>query len=131
VTSWLAKAVCVLFLVGHQAAYVAPNSSAPPAVTITPSGLDFGAQSVGSSTSPKTATLTNSGKAPVTILDITASGIDFSEKDQCQGTLAPQAGCTLSVTFKPAITGPRMGTVVVTTSEAPHTLFLLLTGSGV
>lgn len=130
-TSWLVKAVCVLLLVSsHQAADVRPNPSASSAVTITPDKLDFGTQTVGNDTPPKSATLANTGKTPVTILDITPSGIDFTEKDQCQGALAPQATCILQVSFKPAITGPRMGTVVITTSEAPHTLFLQLSGSG-
>lgn len=130
-TPWLAQAVCVfLFLLSapRQAADVTP--SAPPSITVTPPKLDFGTQSVGVTGQPKTAMLANVGTTPVSILDITASGIDFSENDHCQGSLAPGANCPIEVSFKPAITGPRMGTVVITASDPAHPIFLVLTGIG-
>jgi len=131
VTPWLAQAVCLFLLVGTSGQPPADVATpAPSPITVTPATLNFGAQPVGTSSQPRTATLANVGNTSVTILDITASGIDFSENDSCQGSLAPGASCTIDVTFKPAITGPRMGTVVITASESAHAIFLVLTGSG-
>jgi hypothetical protein len=99
-------------------------------VAITPSKLDFGSQSVGTPSQPKTATLTNTGPSVLTIRDLTVSGIDFTETDTCQGTLAPGASCTIGVTFKPAINGPRLGAIIITDSDVASPHMLVLSGEG-
>ncbi len=96
---------------------------------LTPSKVDFGSQPVGTKSQPKIATLANHSNQNVSIRDVVASGIDFLETDTCQGALAAGAHCTIDVTFTPAITGPRLGTVLITT-DSPSPTFLVLTGTG-
>jgi len=129
----LAQAVCIaLFLVG-AAPQQAANVSTPPrpirALQLSPDHIDFGSQSVGAKSQPQIATLRNTSPNTVTVRDITASGIDFVESDTCQNALAPGQQCNITVSFTPAIAGPRLGTVIITDSE-PATLFLVLSGTG-
>jgi Cep192 domain 4 len=99
-------------------------------VKITPEKIDFGSQATGVASQPKSATLTNISQANVTIRDVSVSGIDFAETDTCQGSLSPGANCTIQVTFKPAVTGPRLGTIIISDSEPSSPRFLVLTGTG-
>jgi hypothetical protein len=124
--------VAVLIVGGglQNMADVARPLQSAPLVKIEPAKIDFGMQAVGTPSRPRTATLTNVSNASVTIRDITASGIDFAETDNCQGSLAPGSNCAIQVTFTPAVTGPRMGTIIITDSEPTSPRFLVLTGTG-
>jgi hypothetical protein len=121
---WLARAVCIVFILSTQPQILlaAPQAVAAGAVTITPAKLEFDAQPVSTSGSLKVITLLNSGAAPMTITDVLTSGIDFSQSSHCGATLAPGASCTIEVGFKPAITGPRLGTLIIACSDpgSPH-----------
>ena len=128
----LAYVVCVVILSLVSGQPDPPNVSRPAsasALQLNPDKIDFGSQPVGVKSQPQTATLTNTGKATISIRDITASGIDFGESDTCDNALPPGAQCSITTTFAPAISGPRLGTVIVTDSE-PATAFLVLTGTG-
>jgi Transmembrane protein 131-like N-terminal len=124
-------AVCLLFAIGAggQQDPVAPAQAKLSPLELAPAKIDFGAQTVGCKTAPATATLTNRSDRKVTIRDISPSGIDFLATDTCQTALAPGEHCTIDVSFTPAISGPRLGAVVIT-ADPPATLFLVLVGSG-
>ena len=130
----LIQAVCVAVLLnstGTQARtdvaqFMRPASS----ITVTPEKIDFGSQAVGTSSQPKAATLTNISKASVTISDISASGIDFTETNNCPVSLAPGSNCKIEITFTPAITGMRLGTIIVSGSDPASPRFLVLSGTG-
>ena len=128
---WLGL-ICLSFVIaagGQKDAADPVQGPASGPFELTPARIDFGSQPVGTKSRPLTATLTNHSNQNVSIRDITASGIDFSEADTCQGALAPEAHCTIDVTFTPAITGPRLGTVLIAT-DSPSSLFLVLMGTG-
>jgi len=99
-------------------------------VKIAPEKIGFGSQATGIVSQPKTAALTNISQASVMIRDVSVSGIDFAETDTCQGSLAPGANCTIQVTFKPVVTGLRLGTVIISDSEPSSPRFLVLSGTG-
>ena len=124
--------MCLSFAIGaggqKDAADPVQRPTSGP-LEVTPAKIDFGSQPAGTTSPARTATLTNRTNQNVSIRDIAASGIDFSETHTCQGTLAAGAHCTIDVTFTPAITGPRLGTVLITT-DSPSPLFLVLTGTG-
>lgn len=122
-----------IFLLTRAADPQAPDPPVPvrvTSVTLTPAALEFGSQPVGKSSRAMTSTLSNLGKTPVSVSDVTASGIDFSQTTTCSGTLLPGATCQISVTFTPAIDGPRMGTVIVSDSDPASPHMLVLKGSG-
>jgi hypothetical protein len=101
-----------------------------PAVTLSGTSLTFAVQAIGTTSPIQTATLTNSGSGTVNIASITPSG-DFAVTNNCGGTVAAGANCTLSVTFTPTAAGARTGsiTVVDNASTSPQTVSLSGTGT--
>jgi hypothetical protein len=108
-----------------------------PAATLTPTSLSFGGQTVGTTSPAQTATLRNSGTAPMTISSVVMTGTnaaDFAQLNDCPlspATLAVNATCTISVTFTPGATGARSASVSITddASGSPHGLALTGTGA--
>jgi phospholipase C len=98
-------------------------------VSLSPSLLNFGTQNVSTSGVAQAATLTNLSPWPLTISSITPTG-DYSSSNNCGGSLAPGADCTINVTFTPSATGVRFGTVAVTDSDGGSPQILNLTGVG-
>ena len=128
---WLGM-ICLWFVIGAggQKNPADPvQGPASGALELTPARIDFGSQTAGTKSQPRTAILTNHSNQNVSIRDVAASGIDFTESDTCQGALAAGTHCSIDVTFTPAITGPRLGTVLITT-DSPSPLFLVLMGTG-
>lgn len=95
-------------------------AAAPQAgLSVNSSALDFGTQAVGSSSAARTATLTNTGTAPLNFSAITLGGAqtaDFSQGGTCAvGTpLAVGGTCTVSATFTPTAAGARTATLTAT-----------------
>ena len=131
---WSAQAVCIALVLTAKAQNpdVQPNPQIANQLqlTVAPAALDFGSQTVGTTGQPKAATLTNRGAAEVSLDRIIASGIDFDQTNDCGAALAPGAQCTIQVTFKPAITGPRIGNVTIVVSAAPKPYIIALNGAG-
>jgi hypothetical protein len=103
-------------------------------VTLTPATLAFGTQTVGTTSAPKTATVTNNQKITLNITSITITGInasDFSETGTtCGSTLSAGAKCTITVTFTPSAKGSRTASLKVTDSASNSPQTAKLTGSG-
>ncbi len=100
-----------------------------PAVSLSPTSLTFASQAVGTSSSPQSVTLTNTGSVKLTVSGISTSG-DFSQTNTCGSSVAAGAFCTISVTFKPTKAGTRNGTLTVTDNASPATQTVSLTGIG-
>jgi hypothetical protein len=131
---WSTWVVCILLLQRENAQEKSADLSlpicTPSVVKLTPERLDFGTQAVGISGRPRTVILTNTTNSTIRIRDILASGIDFAETDSCKGSLPPGANCTIEVTFTPAVTGPRLGTLIITDSDPASPHYLVLAGVG-
>ena len=96
---------------------------------ISPSSVDFGEDTIHSDSPPETITLSNPTKSSISLELILASGIDFSQKNDCGQILAPGAQCRIQVSFTPVIPGPRTGNLAITESNGnPH--FVALNGTG-
>ena len=107
-----------------------------PAASITPGGHDFGDRALASTSGPRQFTVTNTGTAPLIVGSAGITGAntgDFAATDdQCSGvTVAPGDACTISVTFTPAVVGPRSAALSVPDNAAgsPHTAALTGTGT--
>ncbi len=100
-----------------------------PVVSLTPTSLNFGTVTVGSTSTPQTVTLKNTGTATLTLNSIATSG-DYAQSNVCGSSLAPGASCTISVTFTPTTTGTRSGALTVSDNApgSPHTVSLTGTG---
>ena len=117
--------------VGQDAIGTKSGATAATAIKVEPLKLEFGSLAAGTSSQPMVSTLTNPGSSAVKIVDITSSGIDFSETNTCAEMLAAGSTCQIQVTFKPVITGDRLGVVSVMTSvSGGRPSYIVLTGVG-
>jgi hypothetical protein len=103
-------------------------------VSLSPTSLNFGNQTVGITSSPQNVTLQNTGNINLTITSIQITGTnsgDFGEKDNCPASLTPNNSCQISVTFTPTTTGTRNAAVSVTDNAPGSPQSVPLTGVGV
>jgi len=81
------------------------------AIKLSPTGLNFGTEKVGSKSKSQTATATNVGSTAVQfskVLIAGEEGEDFSQTNTCMtNPLQAGASCTATVTFDPTKTGTR------------------------
>ena len=104
----------------------APNSPQTAAlsgvgtvVSFSPTALNFGNQTVKTSSPPQAVTMTNNGTAAITITKISITGsrvTSFSETNNCPispSTLAAGASCTISATFTPQLKGALNANITV------------------
>jgi hypothetical protein len=99
----------------------------PP--TLTPGGLSFGYVNVGSTSAAQTVTLKNPAASAITVASVGASG-PFAQTNNCVGTLAAGASCTISVTFTPTAGGAQSGQLSVTNSATSSPIVAGLSGTG-
>lgn len=102
-------------------------------VTLSPSTVAFGNQTVNTASAPRTVTLNNGTAQAMNISNIAITGTnggDFAQTNNCGSSLASSASCTINVEFTPATTGTRTATLTVTDNAAgsPHTASLSGTG---
>jgi hypothetical protein len=103
------------------------------AAVVSPSSLTFSTQTVGTSSPPQTATLTNNLPTPLSITTIATNLKDFSVTSTCPlspATLAAGASCTASVTFHPSVAGTRSATLSFLDNASNSPQKIALSGSG-
>ncbi|HKW16524.1 MAG TPA: choice-of-anchor D domain-containing protein [Terriglobales bacterium] len=103
--------------------------TAATGLRVSPSSIDFGEDAVNADSAVRSITVSNPTNTTITIEQIIASGIDFSEKHDCGQTLAPAAKCTVQIAFTPVISGPRTGSLEVMESNG-NAHFVALNGTG-
>ena len=97
--------------------------------------VDFAGQHINTTSSPRTVTLTNIGRDPLTLGTISASPagrFTASDPGACAGrTLARDEFCQVRVTFSPVVVGQLSGTLTVTHdgNHSPFTVALAGTGT--
>lgn len=109
------------------------TAAAAPAASFTTS-LVFGSVNVGTTSTAQTATLSNSGSAPLLIGTIATGSSEFSVAGgSCANgaSLAVGAGCTVNLVFAPAVAGARSASLVVTHNASGGQSTSSLTGTGV
>ena len=75
-----------------------------------PSTLDFGSQTIGTTSSAQNVVIRNTGTATVSLSNANVTGIDTSDfiiSNSCSATLTGAASCQIAVTFKPVVGGTR------------------------
>lgn len=95
--------------------------SSSPAAEIDPRLLDFGAQFIGSTVPPQTVSLRSTGKALLTVANMTTSGPFTADTSACPATLVPGTSCEILIRFVPVSAGPQSGAFVVTTDATSGT----------
>ncbi len=105
-----------------------------PLVKLVPGTLLFGDVPLGSSSSPMTVTLTNTGTGVLSIASVSILGAnpgDFSQTNTCGIMVNPGATCTFSVLFTPSAKGTRSANISLAdnATNSPQTVSLMGTGT--
>jgi FG-GAP-like repeat/Abnormal spindle-like microcephaly-assoc'd, ASPM-SPD-2-Hydin len=96
-------------------------------------GANFGDQKVGTKSSPIPITLTNKGKASLSISQITTTGKDagdFRQTNNCGSSVPAGGSCTIEVTFAPTAKGKRSAELSVSDDGGGSPQGVPLTGTG-
>jgi hypothetical protein len=89
--------------------------------------VSFTNQKHGTTSPPQSVTLTNQGKATLSISSIKTTG-EFGATSTCGKGIAAKASCTISVTFSPKGTGEMSGTVEINDSASSKPQVIALSG---
>jgi len=96
--------------------------------------VNFGTQLVGATSPAQTITVTNTGNLDLPAPTIQLSGAnsaDFSENNTCSSALAPQASCTIFVTFTPTLFAAENAQLTLTDAAPNSPQKISLTGTGI
>jgi YVTN family beta-propeller protein len=112
---------------------VVPLSGVGTVVTLSATSLDFGNQTVGTTSSPQMFTLANhSSVLDVPIYNVLVKGgnfLAFAQTNTCGTSVAPGASCTFSVTFTPHDKGPKTSTLYIWNGGGETPQRVTLTGN--
>jgi uncharacterized glyoxalase superfamily protein PhnB len=112
-----------------QTVALSGTGQAVPVVSLSTNTLTFTGQSVQTTSSVQSVSLTNSGSAPLIITNVTASG-DFAQVNNCPASVAPAGSCTINVTFTPTAFGNRFGSVTITDNAGTSPQLISISGTG-
>ncbi len=102
-------------------------------ISLSPTLLNFGSLTVGTSSSPQTIMLTNTNSVAIGINGVSITGVakaDYSQTNNCGTSVAKGASCSISVTFKPTATGQRSAKVSVSDVGGGSPQMVQLSGTG-
>jgi len=117
--------------IGTQVVNLSGTAALP--VSFSPATLTFTAQFVGTTSAPKTVTLTNNQSVALSLTSIAASGEYAASPGgatPCGASVAAKGKCTFNVTFTPTATATIKGAVTVTHNAANNPQVVALSGTG-
>ena len=95
------------------------GTAAPPKISVSPTSVAFGSVQVGSTSSPRTVTVSNTGVSDLLINDISITGeaaADFGQMNDCT-TILTGTSCTLTATFAPALIGTESAIMSISSND--------------
>lgn len=103
-------------------------------VFVSPTSLDFGTVTLGTTSTAQMVTLTNGTSTALNNISTKFAGTnagDFSQSaTTCGSSLAAGANCTISIVFRPKVAGAETATLQITDSATNSPQSVTLTGSG-
>jgi hypothetical protein len=103
----------------------------PPEVS--PTSLNFGTVSLGTTSAAQVVTVTNDTTSTLTFSGVAIAGADpgdFGFSSTCAGSLAANASCTISVTFTPTAAGLRTASLRISDNGTGSPQTVALSGTG-
>ena len=98
------------------------------AATITPASISFSSQVIGTSSKASNVTVQSSGTGPVQVTNVALTG-PFTQTNNCSGSIASAASCTIAVVFSPAVVGSASGVLTIADNAGMQTVNVTGTGS--
>jgi hypothetical protein len=111
--------------------FIKGGSLSSTVVSLSPTGIAFGNENVGSTSAAQTVTLTNVGTAALTGVSVATSSSVFTQTNTCAADVAPGGNCTISVKFAPTAAGPVQGSLSITDSAGDSPQPVSLSGTGI
>jgi parallel beta-helix repeat protein len=102
----------------------------PSSLLLNPLSITFPDQTVGSTSSALSSTITNTTSTASTICAVNVSG-DFAQTNTCSSAIAGKSSCTVNVTFSPTVHGSRSGVLQIITSDGGSPQTITLSGKAV
>jgi hypothetical protein len=102
-------------------------------VRLSPQGINFADQKVGTKSSPVPVKVINVDSNPVTISQIAIGGADaadFADQSKCGTSIPPHGHCTVNVTFKPTKVGQRSAVLDIYDDGGGSPQTIPLSGTG-
>jgi hypothetical protein len=103
-------------------------------ISLSPVSLNFGTAALGTTTAPKSVTVTNVGTNPVTFTSISIAGTNPGDyqisANTCGTSLAAAGSCTVSVRFKPTAVATRKAVLRVADNGGGSPQTAALSGVG-
>jgi hypothetical protein len=87
-------------------------------LSVSPTTLTFGDESVNGVYPPQTVTVTNRSSVSVRFTGIAISGAGFVQTNTCGTSLTARGTCVISVSYKPARSGRSTGALSLTDNAA-------------
>jgi len=118
---------------GSPASLPIAGKGTAPKVVFGGASLGFGTVNIGAASAVKTVSLRNEGDAALQISAIGTAGPDnaqFTQTNDCGSTLAIEASCTISVTFRPTSEGNKTASVSVASNALSSPDTVALSGTG-
>ena len=99
-------------------------------IVLSPGSLGFGTQPVGTTSGPKTVTITNRNSAAVLMGSLLATDDFLVSANNCPARLGAQQSCTIQIEFSPDETGSITGNVYISDSDLASPQSLQVSGTG-
>jgi hypothetical protein len=103
-------------------------------VTMSPSPVSFGSETVGTTSAPVTVTVTNHGTTAVKVTNTAITGTDKGDfaitSNTCTTITASGGTCSITLTFTPAASGKRSATLSLTDNDKGTPQTDVLSGTG-
>ncbi|MFZ0285809.1 MAG: choice-of-anchor D domain-containing protein [Terriglobales bacterium] len=109
-------------------------TAAAPAINLNHPCYTFNKQEVGTTSTPRFLVVTNIGNAALNLGTISIRGLnasDFAQTNNCPKSLAPNATCSIRITFTPSAVGPRVAQVMIPDNAAGNPHNTAVTGAGI
>ena len=113
--------------------YSTSTTTSGPTATLSTTSLNFGSQTVNTTSAGQTATLQNSGTSALSISKIAVSGTNassFIASNNCGSSLAAGQSCAIQIQFHPNAVGVLTATVMITDNGSNPSQSLALSGTG-
>ena len=104
-------------------------ASPAPALALSQPSLGFGMVTLGTTSIPRSVTVSNSGSAALLISSIQSTSSEFNATHNCPASLAPGESCTITVTYTP-VSANAAESVVITSNAFSSPNSIALTGLG-
>jgi hypothetical protein len=115
---------------GGNATVNATGTGVAPLLSVSPSALTFGSQTIGTTSSSQSVTISNTGTATLNVTGLTSSNAEFAFSPTTLSPIAPGGSTILSVTFTPTDpAGDKSGTIGILSNGGSATVSA--TGTGV